>query len=95
MNTITLKEQERNDLTTYTVGQRKYSDNFYLEMTTAYVTGHKLVDLGEHGSYYLDVIKESTVTILEAPDKGWVKDQANIISNGKQVFYDWQRDYEF
>lgn len=91
---ITLKD-ERADLTTYTVGQRKYSDNFYLEMTTSYVVDKKLVDLGQYGSYYMDTIKESTVTILEAPDKEFVKQQANLISHGKQVFYDWQRGYEF
>ena len=96
MNTITLKEH-RNDVTTFVVGKRQYSDNYYLDMVTAHVTAKKWIDLGEvtHGvcaGYYVDQIKENVVHILENPDKSWVKDQANIIANGRQVFYDWQRD---
>ena len=96
MNTITLKEH-RNDVTTFVVGKREHSDNYYLNMVTAYVTGKKWIDLEEvtHGvcaGYYVDTVKESTVTILEYPDKQYVKDQANLLAKGRQVFLDWQRD---
>lgn len=98
MNTITLKEH-RNDVTTFVVGKRQYSENYYLDMVTAHVTDKTWIDLthvlgGTIGGYYVDQIRENVVHILENDDKSWVIEQANQLAKGRQVFLAWQKDYD-